>query len=74
MQVVVGQYLWETDSILRCKGTFTSNEGKRLMLQGVGTLFEFKAVQEPHSGFAFLFVGRGIDKAKLESDIKSCLI
>jgi hypothetical protein len=44
------------------------------MLQGVGTLFEFKTVQGPQSDFAFLFVGRGIDKAKLETDIKSCLI
>lgn len=44
MERLIGYYLWETDLVLRCKGTFTSKSegGEHLMLQGVGTLFEFR--------------------------------
>jgi len=40
------------------------------MLQGVGTLFEFRPVETTNdSKFTFLFVGRNIDVVKLESEI-----
>ena len=41
------------------------------MLQGVGTLFEFRGTQENNGSdrFAFLFVGRGLDEAKLKAEI-----
>jgi len=65
--------LWETDNILRCKGMFnTKNES--LMLQGVGTLFEFRPINKNDLKYVFLFVGRNLNKNLIESEIKTCLI
>ena len=76
LEVLVGTYLWETDLVLRCKGQFVANDQQKMMLQGVGTLFEFRNLPEPQDGvgFCFLFVGRGIDEQKLKKEIDECAL
>jgi G3E family GTPase len=44
LERLIGTYLWETDLVLRCKGVFKSSKGDQMMLQGVGTLFEFRSL------------------------------
>lgn len=73
MQVLVGTYLWETDLILRCKGVFKATDGRRMVLQGVGTLFEFRETEQSDSTrYSFLFVGRDIDVDKLKKEVADC--
>ena len=50
----------------------TKNES--LMLQGVGTLFEFRPINKNDLKYVFLFVGRNLNKNLIESEIKTCLI
>jgi len=48
-----------------------------MVLQGVGTLFEFRDLKEQDidfKGYRFLFVGRGIDQAKLSKEISDCSV
>lgn len=44
------------------------------MLQGVGTLFEFRPINRNDFKYVFLFVGRNLNKNLIESEIKTCLI
>jgi len=80
----IGQYLWEPSEteILRCKGKFFANNDDGVpaeyLLQGVGEMFEFREVRvlvqdENPTEHRFLFVGRNIEAAAMQTMVKSCI-
>ena len=85
MTRLMGTYLWEGESlgveIMRCKGRYKGIESGKtsmFMLQGVGDVFELRAIDEEIKDdetqrmAKFLFVGRNIDANKMKSELLEC--
>lgn len=81
LEVMLGQLLWEPAEgvlVMRCKGKLLAknDQGQTAVyvMQGVGALFEIREVELLQDAFEpkFLFVGRGLEKDKLKSDLNEC--